>query len=62
MDEETKKQAYKYINAFQKENYDRINLLVPKGAKEKYAAMAKERGMSISEFFRYAADKLKDTE
>ena len=46
-----------YIAEYQKENYDRINLTVPKGQREYYKAEADKRGMSVSKLFTTAADE-----
>ena len=39
-----------YIAQYQKENYDRITVMSPKGTKEKVKAGATLKGMSVSEF------------
>ena len=39
-----------YIAQYQKENYDRITVMSPKGTKEKVKAAATIKGMSSSEF------------
>ena len=39
-----------YIAQYQKENYDRITVMSPKGTKEKVKAGATLNGMSVSEF------------
>ena len=54
--------AFHYINAYQKKNYERITILVKRGTKEKYLNMAKDRGMSTSEFFVYCAKKVEEWE
>lgn len=40
----------KYIREFTKENYDRIEFLVPKGRKNEVKQFAKLRGKSVTEF------------
>jgi hypothetical protein len=45
-----------YIGEYHKENYDRINLLVPKGLRAVYKEEAAKRGLSISKLFTTAAD------
>lgn len=55
-----KKEMYAAINAFAREKYDRIGILVPKGDKERYQQMAKKRGVTMSELARYALDRLGD--
>jgi predicted DNA binding CopG/RHH family protein len=39
-----------YQNNYIKEKYDRINLLVPKGGKEKIKQKAAEAGKSVNEY------------
>lgn len=43
-DEREKFDKTKYINKFQKENYDRIIVQVKKGEREHYKEQAKEKG------------------
>ncbi len=45
-----KKKSLSYIAQYQKENYDRITVMAPKGTKEKVKAAATVRGLSASEF------------
>ena len=45
-----KEAAFKYINEYQKETYDRITILVKKGQKEKIKQLASNYGMSLSEY------------
>ena len=40
----------KYKNAFQKENYDRLIINVPKGQKERIKAHAANKGKSINSY------------
>ncbi len=42
--------AIKYQNDFNKRNYDRIAIMVPKGKKEEIKALCKEMGCSMNEF------------
>ena len=42
--------AFRYLNEYQKENYDRITIIVPKGRKKEIQATAKRKGMSTSEY------------
>ena len=44
----------KYNNDFNRENYDRISLMVPKGNKEIIQAKAKESGESVNAFINRA--------
>ena len=39
-----------YKNDFAKKNYDRINLIVPKGKKDELKAYAKAEGKSLNEY------------
>lgn len=45
-----------YQNSFIKEKYDRINLLVPKGTKEKIKERAKKKGLSMNEYINQKLD------
>lgn len=45
-----RKAAFRYINNYQKEKYDRITILVQKGRKEAIQNKAKAHGMSTSEY------------
>lgn len=46
-----KKRAFAYINNYQKQNYDRITILVPKGRKEELTKISKENGYrTLTEF------------
>ena len=44
----------KYSNAYNKENYDKVQIMVPKGEKESWKALAKKQGISMSEMIRRA--------
>ena len=50
MSEAKRRANKKWNDANQKERYDRINVLVPKGAKETIAAAAATAGESISQY------------
>lgn len=39
---------FKYNNQYAKDNYDRISVFVPKGTREKWKAIAAERGQSLN--------------
>lgn len=54
--EEEKFNQIKYQNEFIKQKYDRINLTVPKGKKEKIKAAAKAAGQSVNEYINSAID------
>ena len=46
----TTKAAQRAVNKYMKENYDRINLTLPKGEKEAIKAHAEARGESVNGF------------
>lgn len=46
-----------YKNNWQKENVDRINLIVPKGQKDNIKAHAEARGESVNGFVNRAIDE-----
>ena len=48
------KAQQKAVNKYMKENYDRINLTVPKGDKEKIAIAAAAAGQSVNAFINEA--------
>ena len=54
--EEEKFNQIKYQNEFIKQKYDRVNLTVPKGKKEKIKAAAKAAGQSVNEYMNSAID------
>ena len=45
-----------YKNQFNREKYDRIGLMLPKGKGEEWKAEAKERGLSINALVQKAMD------
>ena len=47
---------FSYQNDFISKNYDRVNLTVPKGKKEKIREAAKAEGKSVNEFINAAID------
>ena len=47
----------KYQNEYNKETYDRISLLVPKGRKEVIKAYATSKGKSMNEFINMAIEE-----
>lgn len=47
---EDKAKRYMRQDKYNKENYDRITLLVPKGHKQIFNELAKSNGMSLSKF------------
>ncbi len=48
--EEKEFDKVKYKNDFNKQKYDRINLMVPKGKKDELKQLAKEAGISVNEY------------
>ena len=54
--EEKKFNQFNYQNNFIKEKYDRVNLTVPKGKKEKIREAAKAEGKSVNDFINAAID------
>lgn len=50
MPKETPFNPTKYKNAFQKENYDRISLTIPKGQKAIIQQYAKNQGKSLNSY------------
>lgn len=55
--EEKKKAAYDYVNQYQKKKYDRITILRNAGEKEKIDAIAKEKGLSTTQFINQCIDE-----
>lgn len=45
------------VNKYMKENYDRVNLTIPKGRKEQIKAHAEARGESVNGFITRAIDE-----
>lgn len=53
-----KQAAYKYVNNYQKENYDRITIMRKKGEKEKLTEIAKSKGYrNLTEFINSCIDE-----
>ena len=48
------KAQQKAVNKYMKENYDRVNLTLPKGDKEKIAIAAAAAGQSVNAFINEA--------
>ena len=46
----TTKAGQRAVNKYMKENYDRVNLTMPKGQKEEFKAHAETRGESLNGF------------
>lgn len=52
-----KQAAFKYVNDYQKEKYDRITVMAEKGKKAEYQAAAKLQGKSLSAFVMQCVDE-----
>lgn len=52
-----KEKELSYIAQYQKDNYDRITVMAPKGTKEKLRAAATLKNMKLSEFVLYCITK-----
>ena len=52
-----KSDAYKYINSYQKEKYDRITILRKTGEKKQLETIAKEKGYSLGHFINICIDE-----
>ena len=44
------KAQQKAVNKYVKQNYDRVNVTMPKGKKEEYKAYAQSKGMSLNAY------------
>lgn len=51
------KAQQKAVNKYMKENYDRVNLTLPKGYKKELSQAAKDRGLSVNAFIKEVLDK-----
>ena len=51
------KAQQKAVNKYMKENYDRINLTMPKGSKEAIKAHAESKGESVNGFISRAIEE-----
>ena len=58
------KAQQKAVNKYVKENYDRINVTMPKGKKEEIQAYASRHGLSVTAYINAAIDEkmARDTE
>lgn len=52
-----KKAGFDYINAYQKQKYDRITVLADKGKKAEYQEAAKLHGLTLSAFVMMCVDE-----
>ncbi len=53
------------VNRYMAKNYDRINLAVPKGDRDRYKALAARLGVSVNQLFiqsveKYIEDNIED--
>ena len=53
----TTKASQRAVNKYMKENYDRVNLTMPKGKKDSVQAHAEARGESVNAFINRAIDE-----
>lgn len=53
----TTKASQKAVNKYMKENYDRVNLTMPKGKKETVQLHAAQYGESVNAFINRAIDE-----
>ena len=51
------KAAQRAVNKYMKENYDRVNLTMPKGKKEKIQEQADSQGLSVNAYINAAIDE-----
>lgn len=51
------KAQQKAVNKYVKENYDRINVTMPKGKKEEIQAQASRHGLSVNQYINAAIDE-----
>lgn len=60
----TTKASQRAVNKYMKENYDRINMTMPKGKKEEIQAHAALHGLSVNAYINQAIDEkmAKDTQ
>lgn len=58
----TTKAGQRAVNKYMKENYDRVNLTMPKGEKEAVKAHAEARGESVNAFINRAIKEAMERE
>lgn len=51
------KNGTKYRNEYKKEHYDRYSLMLPKGKKIAYMALAENRGMKLNAFVNWLLER-----
>lgn len=52
-----KQAAFKYINEYQKQKYDRITILRKSGEKKQLEEIAKSKGLSVTQFINACIDE-----
>lgn len=57
-----KAQGFEYQNRFNRENYDRVTVMLPKGDKAALQAAAQGAGVSVGEYIRQAIEAKMTTE
>ena len=58
----TTKASQRAVNKYMKENYDRVNLTMPKGEKDAVKAHAEARGESVNSFINRAIKEAMERE
>lgn len=58
----TSKAAQRAVNKYMRENYDRVNLTMPKGKKDAVQIHAAQRGESVTAFINRAIDETMERE
>lgn len=58
----TSKAAQRAVNKYMRENYDRVNLTMPKGKKDAIQIHAAQRGESVTAFINRAIDETMERE
>ena len=58
----TSKAAQRAVNKYMRENYDRVNLTMPKGKKDTIQTHAAQRGESVTAFINRAIDETMERE
>lgn len=53
---EVKFDQFAYNNAYAKEHYDRITIVVPKGDKDKFKIAAKDLNLSVTQYILQAVE------
>lgn len=58
----TTKAQQRAVNKYMKDNYDRVNLTLPKGQKDRIKAHAENRGESVNAFINRAISETMERE